>query len=239
MNLDEYRRLFEHEEHYWWFVGRRRLALRLLSDAVPSGRVLDLGCGAGALLTELPGDYSGVGVDRFPQALTYSRSRGLNHLVMADGEALPFKSGAFDAVVALDVLEHIEGDERAIAECFRLLRPGGALVLSVPAFRWLWGPHDVALMHFRRYTRREVVARLRGAGFRVERASYSVFALFPAVMALRFRDRFRQGDPEVRLPEVSPGFNRRLIHLMDAEAAWIRRRGLPWGSSVVAVGRKP
>lgn len=241
MQAEEYARLFEHEDRYWWFVGRRRLALALLEQALhgEAGRVLDLGCGTGVVLSELSRKHCAVGLDRSALALEFCGKRGLRSLVLGDGERLPFDSGAFDAIVALDILEHIPDDLAAFAEAYRVLAPGGVLVLSVPAFRWLWGPHDVALMHQRRYTKAEVEERLRVAGFAVEKLSYSVFALFPAVVMVRLRDKLRRGPARVSLPPVSDWFNRFLVGLQGREAQWTLRRPLPWGSSVVAVGRKP
>jgi Methylase involved in ubiquinone/menaquinone biosynthesis len=240
VQTEEYRRLFAYEDRYWWFVARRRLALDWLARAAPGARrVLDLGCGTGALLGELGRGTIGYGVDRSEVALEYCRERGRRRLVLADAEALPFADRSLDAIVATDVIEHVAGDARAAAEARRVLRPGGVVILSVPAFAWLWGPHDVALMHHRRYRRAQVRALLEEAGFRVEKLSYSVFFLFPAVVAIRALDRLRKGEPEVRLPPVPGWLNRMLValHALEARLAW--RLPLPWGSSVVAVARRP
>lgn len=236
MQADEYRRLYENEDTYWWFVARRRLAQRLLRASVPTGSVvLDLGCGTGAMLAEVRNEFKSLGMDCSHLALECCHNRGLDNVLLAEGTHIPVLDAAIDGVVSLDVLEHIDRVDAAIRECARILKPGGVLVVSVPAFRWLWGPHDVALMHFRRYTRRELKSALTSAGFRVIRSSYSVFILFPVVVLIRLRDRLRKGDPEVRLPRVSKSMNRLLIWLMDLESAIIARIALPWGSSVVAV----
>lgn len=242
MQTDEYGRLYEHEDRYWWFVGRRRLALRLLGHALGAGtepRLLDLGCGTGAALFDLQAMGKAIGLDLSSLALGYCRTRGLASLVQGNGERIPFRSDLFDGIIALDILEHIENDRAAFAEAFRVLRPGGVLVLSVPAFRWLWGPHDVALMHQRRYRRPEILRLLAEAGFRVDRLSYSVFLLFPAVVIVRLLDKFRRGPAKVSLPEVPRWLNGLLEKIQLAEAWWIARFPLPWGSSVVAVARKP
>jgi SAM-dependent methyltransferase len=238
MNADEYAKMRQAEDHYWWFVSRRRLALALLERFTAGPRVLDVGSGTGALLSELQRTRTAVGLDYSPLAVAFCRERGLDRLVVGDASRLPFRPDAFDAVVSLDTLEHVEDHEGAVAGIARTLRPGGVLVLNVPAFRWLWGPHDVALMHHRRYTKSEVRALLERHGLRVERLSYSVFLLFPIVVLIRAVDKFKRGPAKVSLPKVSGPTNRLLVKLQDMEARWIAAGSLPWGSSVVAVARK-
>jgi SAM-dependent methyltransferase len=239
MNVDEYAKMRQAEDHYWWFVSRRRLALALLDRFAPSAKdVLDVGSGTGALLTELQGTRWAAGLDFSPVAVQFCLERNLTNLMVGNAERLPLRCGSLDAVVSLDTLEHVPDDDAAVAGIARALRPGGVLVLNVPAFRWLWGPHDVALMHQRRYTRGEVAALLRRHGLRLEKLSYSVFLLFPVVVLIRILDKFKRGPAKVSLPKVSGGFNRFLVKLQDMEARWIAAGSLPWGSSVVAVARK-
>lgn len=240
MNAAEYAKMRDLEDHYWWFVARRRLALSLLRDPQnPNQIILDVGCGTGALLARLQDQTEAHGLDYFPLALEFSAQRGLKNLVQGNAEAIPLQTGTYDAVVSLDTLEHVPDDVAAAAEIFRVLKPGGKFVMNVPAFTWLWGPHDVALMHQRRYTRRQVRDLLENAGFQVEKLSYSVFFLFPVVIVRRLLERTQKGPAQVKLPVVSPTFNRLLLVVMKTEASLFKRLGLPWGSSVVAVARKP
>lgn len=239
MNPDEYTKMRQLEDHYWWFVSRRRLALDLWRRFAPSGVVLDLGCGTGAVGAEIARSSAVVGLDFTRLALRHASERGLRSLVQGDGARLPFRSGSFSAVVALDIFEHIENHEAAFAEAARVLRPGGVLVLSVPAYRWLWGPHDVALHHFRRYTRSWVSRSLTQAGLEPVVVSYSVFFLFPVVILERLWGKLRRGPARASLPPVSSLGNRLLVRLMAWEARGVVHPGWPWGSSVVAVARKP
>jgi SAM-dependent methyltransferase len=243
LNPDEYARMFELEDRYWWFVGRRQLALSLLKKYLrardPKPVILDLGCGTGVVSRELSSWAAPVSLDMSPLALKYCRQRGLGRLVMGDGQKLPVATGSVDAVIGLDIYEHIPDDVASFEETFRTLKPGGLLVLSVPAFKSLWGPHDVALMHFRRYRRAEVAAKLRAAGFDVVRLGYSVFFLFPVVLVVRFFEKRRKGPPKANLVSVPNAVNAGLVGLQGIETAIISQVSLPWGSSVIAVARKP
>ena len=239
MNADEYPKMRLAEAHYWWFVSRRRLAIALLDRFAPDAKAvaLDVGPGTGALLYELQKRSWAAGLDYSPLAVQFCQERNLTNLMVGNAEAIPVQAQMLDAIVSLDTLEHVADHASAVEGIASALKPGGVLVLNVPAFRWLWGPHDVALMHHRRYTTREVRQLLEAHGLKVEKLSYSVFLLFPIVILIRLFDKFRWGPAKVSLPKVSGPSNRFLVKLR-MEARWILARSLPWGSSVVAVARK-
>lgn len=228
----------ELEDHYWWFVSRRSMALAWLEEFCPDGKVLDIGCGTGALLQTLQSKREASGVDFSPLALEFCHTRGLTNLFEADAQELPLPDASFQAVVTLDTLEHVPDDVKAMNEICRVLEPGGIVIINVPAFQWLWGPHDVALHHFRRYTPGMLKKRLEGAGFKVLRLSCGVFFLFPIVVAIRLVEKMNRRKPEVRLPSVSPWLNRLLLKVMEVEVKMMSAVPLPWGSSVCAVAMR-
>jgi SAM-dependent methyltransferase len=239
VHIEEYQRLRELEDTYWWFVARQELALLLARRHAGEGPVLDMGCGTGAVLAGLQAVAPSVGLDVSPVALRFCKGRGLSRLVAGDAQALPFRSSSFSLIVALDVLEHLDDDKAALHEAARALQDGGVIVINVPAFKSLWGPHDTALHHRRRYRAGEVRRLLEEAGLNIETVSYGIFFLFPVVIFIRLVERARRGEARVRLPRVPKWLNRLLVRLQRFEAGLMRIVPLPWGSSVVAVARKP
>lgn len=236
----EYARMYELEDRYWWFVARRDLALQFLSQVVPpNADILDVGCGTGKGQESFGVFGTVFGVDFSQDALQFCHQRGLERIARANAEKLPIQSNRFDTVVTLDTIEHVPDDQAAISEIFRVLKPGGHLLINVPAYQWLWGPHDVALMHQRRYSRTQVKKLLESNGFVVERLTYHIFFLFPLVALSRFMSKFKKGEPDAKLPPL-PKFVESIFNIVQrGEAAILVRSNLPWGSSIVALARKP
>ena len=184
------------EDHHWWFRAKRRLIAPLLREAVSATRaraLLDVGCGTGSNLAHaarlLPA-LAIIGLDFDQGALRYCRERGLGaRLVRGDGTRLPISDGHLDLIVALDIIEHFEDDEALLAEFHRTLRAGGQLVASVPAYPWLWSPHDEFLHHKRRYRSGELERKLVRAGFALERRHGFNFLLLPPIALVRLARR--------------------------------------------------
>jgi SAM-dependent methyltransferase len=242
MNDPEYERMFQNEDHYWWFVSRRELVLDLVGRLPRGDRalILDVGCGTGATASALRRFGRVVGLDFSPLALSCCQRRGLDAVVHGRAESIPLRDGCVDAIVATDILEHLDDDTAALAEFYRVLKPGGHAVVTVPAYRFLWNEHDLALMHRRRYVAREVVERAARAGFRVSQQSYALFFLLPLALGRLFKRAVAPGrQPEAQLKPVSPWLNAALIRFQRFEAALLRRLRLPCGLSVVAVLQKP
>jgi len=224
----------EHPD-YWWYTARSSLLEAALADHVGSpARVLDVGSADGPSVTWMRGDHHHVSVDLDPRGLRPG------HGVQASALTLPFRDASFDVVAAFDVVEHCDPEAQALSELKRVLRPGGRLLLSVPAYQWAWTDHDVRAGHHRRYTRPRLLAAVRGAGFDVRRCSYGFAGVFPAFAAERLLRRVRPAAPgDDSLPQPSPLVERALLGASRLESRWLQRRDLPFGSSIFLAAEKP
>lgn len=242
MDDHEIERMYRLEGQYWWFVARRYLVRTLLTRwRVPAGAlVVDAGCGAGGSYIALGRHWHVLGLDMSPTALSLCRRRGMQMLVGGDVTAMPLADDIADAVVSCDVLEHIHDDTAALRELRRIVKPGGLLVLTVPALPWLWSEHDEALNHVRRYTRPELAARLLQAGWKSLWLNYAVSLLLPPIAMFRIYRRKRRtaGAPRVDLFELPPLLNRTLTGICLLDSWLAARLPMPPGASLVAVARK-
>jgi SAM-dependent methyltransferase len=234
-----YTELHVQEEVHWWFRGRRAVVGALLERAAVPERpaLLDAGCGTGGNLVAFGSLGAAVGVDPSPHAIEACRARGLTDVHQAGLEALPFEDGRFDLVLMTDVLEHIADDGAALRELRRVAAPSASLVLTVPAYRWLWSPHDVEMHHHRRYTRRDLVRRLRANGWEPRFATYFNSLLLPPIAAVRAVQRVRPTGTSASDVDRSAGRGGRILEQpMRLEAALIRRGvRFPAGVSVGVV----
>jgi SAM-dependent methyltransferase len=240
-----YAEMYEQEDHHWWFRGRRAVIWALLHrttlPATPT--ILDAGCGTGRNLVEFGALGAATGVDPSADAVAFCHRRGIGNVVCAGLEALPFDDGEFDLVLACDVLEHIEDDSGALRELHRVARPGAHLLITVPAYQWMWTEHDVQLHHVRRYTSAVLRARVMGAGWSVETTTYFNSILLPVVAAARAMTR-RRGPGDARrgrtdLDRTPALVNRALELPMLVEAAMVRRGArFPAGVSLGLVCRR-
>lgn len=227
----------------WYFHALHgRIEDQLVVRMAGSGKILDAGCGTGGLIRRLGRKHPGwrwTGIDVDPLAVRLARERVGESVQLAEGSvtALPFPAGSFDAVVSADVLYHLDDDATAVAESFRVLRPGGVLIVNVPAYPWLWSYHDEAVGGRRRYRRAGLIALLTAAGFSAVRATHANLGVFPLVVARRKLFPAPKGGSDVGLQPAPVEAALRALAAM--ENGWIRDGGgLPFGSSVFAVGRK-
>lgn len=244
MNLEEYEVMYRQERDYWWFVSRSELLhfyMRNLVSLPRDARILDLGCGTGANLEILSQYGQGIGADFSETALMFCRKRSLPRLMLGDGMQLPIANDSLDLVAAMDSLEHIPRDNAALAEIFRILKPGGTLLVTVPAFGFLWSEHDEALQHLRRYTAAELSDKLRLAGFHLGKSTYVMFFLFFPVLLIRFLQNLTKAgtQPKTAISPLPSLISSILMLLNRIEMSLLRWMNLPFGVTVVALATKP
>ncbi len=231
------------EDRHWWFRARRDVVLAAVSRYAPAGfgSMLDVGCGTGGNLAALRAAFpeaSFTGVDASEDALEASRRRGL-HVVAGDASALPVADGSADIVSALDVLEHLDDDRAAVREMARVLRPGGLLVVTVPAYKWMWGPHDELNHHKRRYVRSLLEPAVTDAGLEILTSTHFNTLLFPAAVLQRLVERVRAKRDDLEESAGGP-LSGALYAVFSLErhavaAGW----RMPYGLSILLVARKP
>lgn len=246
MEKSEYTTLAAVELHHWWYGGMRAISAALLDPLYRQRqglRILDAGCGTGgdALFLRRYGEV--VGLDYSPEAAALVGDRLPGRFARGSVLDLPFADASFDLVTSYDVLYHrgVPDEATALAETRRVLRPGGHLLIRLPAYEWLRSRHDRQVHTRRRYTAGALQAMLAAAGFSVERCSYVLSLLFPLAAAARLLERFTP-DPgaESAMALPSPAANAVLRAPMALEAAWLSMGGaLPFGLSVVALARRP
>jgi SAM-dependent methyltransferase len=248
LNIAEYDRMYAAEDRQWWYAGMRAISFGLLDRALAahadprSGArlFLDAGCGTGLNLEHLKTRGQAVGVDLSAEAVRFCVSRGVV-VVRGSVLTLPFRERTFDGLVSFDVLYHawVTDDRAAVRELARVVRPGGLLLVRVPALKALWGAHDQAVHSRHRYTTGEVRALLEDAGLEVRRLSYCNSILFPLLLARRTLDRLasRHGSDVEFLPAPLEWLFHRFLQVEAALIRW--GLSLPVGASVVALARKP
>ena len=238
-----YPQMRELEDRHWWFTGRRRIVADVIRrlDLPARARILDAGCGTGGNLPMLAnfGDVTGAEFDA--EAADLAHARGVCEVVRAGlPDEMPFAPRQFQLISLLDVLEHIDDDCASLQTLADLLTPGGHLLITVPAFPFLWGPHDETHHHKRRYHAAGLHTQIAEAGLNVQWLSYYNSSLFPAVAAVRLLHRLLPAGEvggELALPPAS--INAMLESLFAAERHLLGRVGLPFGVSLIAVARKP
>ncbi|MFH1590434.1 MAG: class I SAM-dependent methyltransferase [archaeon] len=231
------------EVEYWWFHAKRDLLLSLIEREGRKKSILEVGCAGGALLTRLRDDgYKHIaGIDISAAAIGVCKRKKLKDVHVMDGQKTKFSEKTFDTVVASEILEHIEADAETLHEWHRIIKPGGRLILTVPAFGFVWSEHDDTNHHKRRYSRKELRRKLRKAGFKIERLSFWNMLLFFPLAPWRMLTRTIKKQNEKKdddLHDVHPLMNRLLYRLLLLENSLVRAFDLPVGLSLVAVARR-
>ncbi len=240
--------------NHWWFASRTRALNAILNRLLyhsPDFRLLDVGCGAGNMIHHLSryGWVKGLEID--PRPVKVARERGYDVDLFDVTKPMPFDPNTFDAITALDVIEHNEDDLAILGDSYRILKPGGHIIITVPALMWLWSHNDDINAHVRRYSARELKQKLEQTGFTVRRLTFNNFFVFPLAAALILLRRGAESEPElashhldeeeyqVEMEPASPPVNAVLTIVGKIEAALIKYVNLPIGTSLIAVAQKP
>jgi SAM-dependent methyltransferase len=245
MDPQEYKLMFQVEQTHWWYLGMEKITRAILNKWTDPGlnlRILDAGCGTGAGMTACLADYGKVtGIDISPIALEFCRKRNLIRIALASVAGLPFQSDSFDLVTSFDVLyeQAVMSDRTALTEFFRILQPGGFILLRLPAYDWLRGRHDVIIHTARRYTAQQVAELLKESGFEILHITYANTFLFPLAAAKRLLESIWSPVPASSDLSLDVGmFNGLLEQILGSEAFPASHIGLPFGLSVIALGQK-
>jgi len=243
----EYKIMYDIESTYWWFRGKQFLLSMLLNDHLDddgSNRALDIGAGTGSTLELLRKYGAAYGVEFSTVAIHMLKQVGLNSIVRSNAEeSIPFKSDTFSVVTCLDVLEHLENDSGLLAEMVRVCKPGGIILVTVPAMPFLWSSHDQALHHKRRYIKNQLLNRIAPLNCIVTRSTYFNAFLFLPIAAVRtFKSFVRAGGAKAESDFFMPlprWLNSALYFLFATELKCLRIVGIPFGLSILAVIQKP
>ncbi len=238
-----YEDLYNKEFVHWWFASKKTIVLGLLNKYLDSRslmNILDVGCGSGLMLKCLEAYGKVYGLDSSEKAIEFSRK-------LFDGEIkkgtlpedIPYNKYSFDIITALDILEHVEEDTKAIKSLYELLKNHGVMIITVPAYSFLWSKHDEIHQHKRRYTRKELLTKLKQGGFIIEKISYYNFFLFIPLYIVRKIQVLLKGESstlDTKLP--SPLLNNILQKIFSLEGLFLKHINFLFGVSLIAVVRK-
>lgn len=240
MEKSLYKKYEEVESHHWWFRGRRVIIFDFLKKNFSDSdcRLLDFGCNTGFLVGELQKlGINAFGIDMSKGAIEFGVKRGTKNLFLGEGCAL-FEDNYFDVVLALDVIEHIKDHEGVIKDMCRVLRPGGILVIMVPAFMFMWGIQDEVAHHFRRYSKSELKNLALSNGFEMCRITFFNFFMFIPIVTVRLLQRIIKPKRSSDF-DINSGFiNFVLTRLFIFESKLLRIINFPFGVSILTVLKK-
>src|SRR5437870_12948310 len=243
MRPSEYGTMFRVEETHWWYRALHRLIFETLETEIPDWRekeIIDVGCGTGSILERLGNPAKNIGVDLAPEAISFCHQRGLNNVQQADICALPFADASFDAVICSSVLYHqwVKDIAGAVREFYRILRPGGLLLVNVPAFGFLHSAHDDAVMTARRFRKSEIRALLLENSFAIQQLSYWTTLLFPFAILARTLGASKTGRDFPAAGKPAGLADYLFARTMALERTLLKKLSLPFGVALLAAATK-
>jgi ubiquinone/menaquinone biosynthesis C-methylase UbiE len=242
MKTSEYQKMSKLEGTYWWHVGRKYIIDQQLKKYLNknNSKILNIGCGTGGMITLLEKHGLVTNVDVSNEAIKFARRMGFKNLLKYDGKKLPFKDSSFDLVVATDVLEHIDNDDGALKEWARVLKKDGILLITVPAYKWLWSNHDESLHHFRRYTAHELAVKINRTRLNILTRTYCISFSFPLIAGFRalektMPNKTKRESSYVKIPKL---INDLFIYFLRVESLILKKFNLPVGTSILVICKK-
>ncbi len=241
MRPDLYPELFRVEDNHWWHRHKRLVVHQLISQfAASTGKVIDIGAGTAKILAELKQTgWQATGVDSEPKAISLARRRGVK-LILADlAKPLPFDADKFDLILCLDVLEHLENDQQMVREIKRVVKSDGLVIISVPAYPWLFSYWDKMLGHQRRYSKTTLNQLIKASGLTNRYLGFfGFFWLAPAILIRYLKSKSKQPKSDF-LTTPLPWLTLPILKLLSTiESRLLKITKLPWGLSLLCVCRK-
>jgi SAM-dependent methyltransferase len=240
MDSTLYELFYALEDSHWWFQGRKQLILSLLDRYMPcdNPKILDVGCGTGGMLAAYGERGIVLGLDMAPEAAGFCQRRDVG-MLLGSGIELPLADASMDVVSALDVIEHVDDDSGMLTEMTRVCRPGGVVLLTVPAHQFLWSSHDDLNHHKRRYVIDQIADLLDIVGLERLKLSYYNSLLMPAAVVRKFVLRARHNGTACHLEQMPGPVNGLFRRILALEAPLLARSDLPIGASIICAARRP
>jgi len=239
MNPGAYTEMQELEDSHWWFTARRQIISDFIaqSSSAPC-KILEVGCGTGGNLSMLSQFGELKAFEMNPDALAMANQKGVKGATLTLGrcpDQMPYQGEKFDLICMFDVLEHIQNDSLALIELKKYLSPRGKMIVAVPAYQWLFGPHDQFRQHERRYSMASLKKVIEQSGLHIQRMSYFNTLLFPLALVSRLLDRLIHSKEQNKVSNPNPLINQILCNTFAAERHLLRIGNLPMGLSLICV----
>src|SRR3989344_84436 len=242
MEKSYYKNYFVLEKTHWLFKIRRKIFFYFIQKySKPGSKIFDFGCGSGYLVGELQKmGHDAHGMDFEKEAIDYGTNSGIKNLTLGKGDKLEYANKNFDLLTAFDVLEHIENEKPVIEELVRILKPGGKMIISVPAYQWLWGVQDEVSHHFRRYTAGSLLKVLSAdKNLKILRKTYfNTFLFLPIVIVRMLSKWFNLGSRESDFDISSWFLNGLFYFIFNLEAYFLKLFSFPFGVSILFILKK-
>jgi ubiquinone/menaquinone biosynthesis C-methylase UbiE len=240
MELYLYQDLYNLEERHWWHLAKRRNVIALIKKYVNTKtlKIADIGCGTGKNVEVLNKFGTTFGIDNSSQAIKFCKQRGIENVKLGTSEESHLSKGSIDLITMLDVLEHVEEDP-SLTEAYRILSDKGYIIITVPAFSWLWSKWDEVLHHRKRYTKNALLKVLKKHHFKILKSSYMFsFLVFPSIIVRFIKGKIFKDYYPSDFTLLPPLFNTIFNLVSVIELKILLKWSIPFGTSVICIAQK-